>query len=98
MPVAADYIIPMVRQAYAGVRLRISHVGDGVIAGGVFLWLGFGGHRLRMENSNNHQQTLGVIAAALTAIGDFLSTETGYGIGTFLVYDGDNEVAIGTIH
>ena len=87
----------MVRQARAGVGLRIIQAGDGLIAGGVFLWRGFGGHILRMENSNNHQQTLGVIAAALLAIGNFLSTETDYGIGTFIVYDGDNEVAIGTI-
>lgn len=96
-PVAATMIIPMIRQARAAVRLRISQVGDGLIAGGVFIWQGYGGHRLRMENSNNHQQTLGVIAAALSMLMDFMILHTDDGVGTFVVHDGPNEVGRGTI-
>ena len=96
-PIAGNYIISMLRQARAAVRLRISQVGDGLIAGGVFIWQGYGGHVLRVENGNNHQQTMGVIGAALETILDFLNTQTEHGVGFFTVYDGANEVGVGVI-
>lgn len=96
-PVAATTIISMIRYAHAAVRLRISQLGDGLVIGGVFVWQGSGGHSLRMENSNNHQQTLGVIAAALSMLMDFMILDTARGVGTFVVHDGSNEVGRGTI-
>ena len=72
-------------------------MGDGLVPGGVFIWQGNGGHVVRMENSNNHQQTLGVVAEALGTIMDFLITERDHGVGVFTVHDGPNEVGIGAI-
>lgn len=72
-------------------------MGDGLIAGGVFMWQGYGGHALRMENSNNHQQTMGVIAAALGTLMDFMITQNAYGVQIFTVGDGPNEVGKGVI-
>lgn len=90
-------IIPMIVQARAAVRLRISQVGDGLIAGGVFIWQDSFGHSVRMENSNNHQQTLGVIAEALGMLMDFMNLSRDQGVGKFFVFDGTNEVGRGTI-
>lgn len=96
-PVAMAMIIPLIRQARAAVRLRISQVGDGLIAGGVFIWQDPFGHSVRMENSNNHQQTLGVIAEALRMLMDFMILNRDQAVGTFAVFDGPNEVGRGTI-
>lgn len=96
-PVAMAVIIPLIRQAHAAVRLRISQAGDGLIAGGVFIWQDLLGHSVRMQNSNNHQQTLGVIAEALGMLVDFMIHNRDQGVGTFVVLDGPNEVGRGTI-
>ena len=96
-PVAANIVMPMILQARAAILLRITQVGDAVFPGGLFSWLGGNGHVLRTQNSNNHQMTYGVVAAALTAVIDYMQTENAFGVGSFTIYDGANEVAKGTI-
>lgn len=48
------------------------------------------------ENSNNHQQTYGVLAAAIDALKDYMSRNY-YGSASFHIYDGVNEVGLGKV-
>ena len=53
---------------------------------------------LRMANTNNHQLTWGVLGAAIDALGEYMhQAVTGPGEGWFSVFDGQNEVGMGTI-
>lgn len=53
---------------------------------------------LRIINTNNHQLTWGVLGAAIDALRDYMSQAvTGPGESWFSIFDGQNEVGMGTI-
>ena len=51
---------------------------------------------LYMRNANNHQQTWGVVGAAIGALQDYMN-QNGFGQATFNVFDGGTEVGVGKI-
>lgn len=70
-------------------------MGDSVVRTGTYQ-LVVEGVELWMQNANNHQQTFGVIVAAIAALRGF---QTRGGLGpravNFQVYDGPNFVGVG---
>ena len=74
----------------------IENAGDRLVSDGTFTWTGPGGMLLKTENFNNHQQTYGVLAAALSALHDYMSTVS-FGPANFNIFDGGIEVAQGAI-
>lgn len=69
---------------------------DGPVYGGVFTQV-YEDLAVWITNSNNHQVTWGVLGTALVAIGDYFEKHLGWGTVEFVVWDGDNEVAVGRI-
>ena len=62
--------------------------GDAGVANGV---------ELETWDSNNHQQTWGVLGAALEALDDYMRVRGGYGAAQFTILDGQNEVGVGRL-
>lgn len=82
--------------AYDALKRHIDILGDGPIPDGFFLWESIYGPRLSTWNSNNHQQTFGVLAAAISALTNYMRTKY-FGAVTFWIFDGTHEVGKGTI-
>ena len=86
-------MLNLLDEAYNNVMGHISFYADSVIADGAFFWVGENGVSLKTINTNNHQQTWGVLGAALYALGDFM-----YKLGAeawecyFTIIDGNAEV------
>ena len=66
--------------------------GDGVIPGGIFSF-SFDGLAWKSVNANNHQQTWGVLGAAINALEDFMVKKKTFGTVAFEIWDGGNQVA-----
>ncbi|MCJ1303454.1 hypothetical protein MMC08_006264 [Hypocenomyce scalaris] len=49
------------------------------------------------QNANNHQTTWGVLAAALGALSDYVTSQDLNGAATFGIFDGANQVGQGTV-
>lgn len=77
------------------VQNRIAAGGDALIPQGVFE-ASYQDLNLWTRNANNHQQTYGVLMAALNALNHYMFTEQ-IGSATFLIFDGAVEVAVGAI-
>lgn len=75
-------------------------LGDGVIRQGYFKHMSEG-LELYTQSTNNHQQTWGVLGAAVAALQTYMEgAEWNRGeVGSvqFSIYDGANEVAMGTL-
>ena len=90
----------MLSGAKAQTLSHVRAVGDGVVGGSGLFSYRASGLEVFTSNSNNHQQTWGVLSAALVALADYF-TEIQENISglpgsvTFVVYDGENEVATG---
>lgn len=81
------------------LQQQIRAGGDGRVPKGAFQY-GISNAQVYAANSNNHQMTLGVLGAALTALAEYcthLQDTTGVAPGEihFTVVDGDNEVGRG---
>ena len=74
----------------------IELLGDDVIPNGLIEWPGTDGILLSVRNAANHRVTWGVLDAALTALGDYMS-KFGYGVARSGIFDGNNQVGQGTI-
>lgn len=89
----------MLTDAYNAVVRHIVDVGDGLIPGGVWAYAEFG-VGIDFWNSNNHQQTWGVVGSAMSALLDYTDymkrTQLPAAI-TFRVFDGPNEVGFGSL-
>lgn len=70
--------------------------GDGVIRSGHYEYDFSGGINFRTWNANNHQQTYGVVGAAISALRDFMD-KFEYAAVDFEVWDGGNQVGEGQI-
>ena len=82
--------------AYSAITLRLDNFGDGPVSSGLFRIAGTNNIELSTRNANNHQQTWGVLGAAIGALRDYMS-KNGYGQASFYVFDGGTEVAAGII-
>lgn len=89
-------VLGLVDAAFNSLMQHIQQAGDGLIPQGLFTMEGANDLELYVANANNHQQTYGVLAAAMWALGDYMG-RVGPGGVTFSVYDGANQVAQGSI-
>lgn len=63
----------LLERAHAAITLRIANIGDGLVSSGSFLIGGSDNIVLSTRNANNHQQTWGVLGAAIGALQDFMN-------------------------
>ena len=93
---AGTAVQALLETAYSAISSRLENIGDGLVSSGYFRIGGDQDIELYTRNANNHQQTWGVLAAAISALQDYMS-HAGYGQAAFHVFDGGIEVATGTI-
>lgn len=90
-------VLNMLNTAAGYLEESIREYGDIVIPGGGVEYNSvLTGTSFSTQNSNNHQQTFGVLAAAINALKDYMSRNY-YGRASFHIYDGFNEVGLGTV-
>lgn len=113
---AGTAVQALLETAHTAIMTRIENIGDGPVSSGVFRIGGDENIVLYTRNANNHQQTWGVIGAALGALQDYMNHNgelpnwpvekgrfntnndlLGFGQAAFDVFDGENEIATGTI-
>lgn len=82
--------------AAAHMAQYFNQIGDAVITKGSVEFYGGNGVFFKSWNVYNHQQTWGVLAAAIAALKDYMS-HSSYGAASFNIFDGRNEVGQGTI-
>ena len=90
-------ILQFLNDAYNLITDHISNAGDGVISGGAFN-LEVNGIGMSTINTNNHQQTYGVLAAAVEGLSHyFYNNQDAFGAVYFYIFDGANEVGQGQL-
>lgn len=89
-------MLSMLRDAIIVVQDHIRQHGDGLIVGGVFRFADYG-FIWTSFNADNHQQTWGVVGAALEAFTQYMREYDTYGVASFRIYDGGNRVGQGTL-
>lgn len=92
----ANVVLPKLNVAQAFVQQALLSVGDGPIQTGTVDYHGPYLMAFRTWNTNNHQQTYGVVGAAIAALRGYMAAH-GYGSATFDIFDGANEVGAGVI-
>lgn len=98
--VAQTSIMYLLRNAAIDVQARIARNGDGLVQNGVYMYdWNTQGYDCQWYccNSNNHQQTWGVVNAAIGAVWDYMLEKNNIGAASFAIFDGGNEVGRGTI-
>lgn len=94
---AETAVLNMLNAAAGYMEESIRIHGDNVIPGGGVEYNSLStGISFSTKNSNNHQQTYGVLAAAINALKDYMSRNY-YGMASFHIYDGFNEVGLGKV-
>ncbi len=100
----SDTLLGLLNQAYETALSRIALHGDNVVATslvygmiGSIVYLSSSGMMLRIANANNHQTTWGVLGAAMKALRNFVGEHGGFDMADFVIYDGENQVAMGTM-
>lgn len=78
---------------------KIQRGGDSVISGGVYRWGSGFPHAIVVSfmNANNHQLTYGVVRSAVAAVKGYMASDGDYGLMSFDIWDGDNQVGTGVI-
>ena len=98
--VAQTGVMYLLKNAAQDVQTRIAQSGDGLVPNGIYMfdWKS-GGYDCQFycANSNNHQQTWGVVNAAIGAVWGYMLEKNNIGTATFTIYDGTNEVGRGTV-
>ena len=94
--VAGDGVQSLLNDAGNLILETIEQLGDGVIPRGWFDISGEDNLWLTVNNANNHQMTWGVLAAAVVALVDYMESSQ-WGTTTFKLFDGVNEVGVGSI-
>ncbi|MCJ1300797.1 ER membrane complex subunit 3 [Hypocenomyce scalaris] len=88
----------MLFAAYNSVVAHISTSGDGLVPAGMFhVSNGATGMDLLCLNADNHQITWGMLGAALNALQDFMNSYQIWSAATFAIYDGENQVSVGSL-
>ena len=95
--IAAEAAVLNILNAAANyMEESIRQYGDIVIPGGGVEYNSITGVSFSSSNSNNHQQTYGVLAAAIEALKDYMGRNY-YGKATFYIFDGISEVGLGKV-
>lgn len=93
--IAGESIQKMLDEAfYLLTDLLYTH-GDGPLMNGQY-FSSLEQTGVHVLNANNHQTTRGVLAAALTALSEYMSL-TAFGEATFTIHDGGNLVGQGSV-
>lgn len=96
-PIAAGAVNNLLNWAYGSIFTHIHNVGDGLVQSGSYKVI-IDGVELCMQNVNNHQQTWGMIGAAISALAGFQNTgPLGPRAVNFQIYDGRYLVGAGYI-
>lgn len=108
--ISVDYISDIHDQSWNGVDDFLDSIGavvkelirtrgDIVIPGGMATYQA-PGMTMISKNANNHQQTWGVLGAAISALSEYMLAQKGRGYSpssvAFLIYDGPNQVGSAT--
>ena len=109
VPHSETYVIFTITQAVSEISIEraldtaagyvaqyVNQIGDTVINKGSVEFYGGDGVFFKSWNVNNHQQTWGVLAAAIAALKDYMS-QNYFGRASFNIFDGRNEVGEGTV-
>ena len=70
--IPATAIANVLSASFEYIQIRMNKHGDGPVVGGGFDWNSVSGAELHTWNSNNHQQTYGVLRAAIAALMDYM--------------------------
>lgn len=104
LPASWKTIQDRLKGAFDRTQVKIQTGGDRIILGGFFVWgdePDTKGIYIRTLNADNHQQTWGVLGAAISALQDFCLTLDNLGIVPrnleFRIYDGDTQVGTGDL-
>lgn len=98
--IAQTGIMFLLQNAAKDIQARLARDGDGLVPSGAYMFdQKTGGYdcQLYCSNSNNHQQTWGVLNAAIGAVWGYMLEKNNIGTVTFTIHDGGNEVGQGTI-
>ncbi len=102
--IATTNVFTLLNQAYDLTVSQIQAQGDGLLyplpygqIGSVFNLFDAYGLTLNVVNANNHQTTWGVLGAACWALRDFVAVRGPFATLEFTIFDGVNEVAVGTL-
>lgn len=89
----------MLLNVFNQLSRRIQERGDGVVENGVYKWgpSRSGALVASFMNANNHQLTYGVVYSAVAAVRDYMVREGDYGLLSFDIWDGDNQVGTGVL-
>ena len=94
-------VIGLLSSAYANVLEHIQRLGDGTIQtfanGRIYHLHGAYDLTLTVFNTNNHQTTWGVLAAAILALVDYMAGHGTFCAAAFTIFDGENEVGTGSV-
>ncbi|MCJ1299889.1 hypothetical protein MMC08_002683 [Hypocenomyce scalaris] len=90
-------VLKLLSDAYNTLVTQIAQNGDDVIPSGEFDYSGDGSLSLYTVDTNNHQQTYGVLGAAIEGLSHWMMSSGNYGAAHFIIFDGANEVAQGTV-
>lgn len=93
-------VMVLLHKALVDIQTHIARAGDGLLLNGIYIydWQTSGADcEVYTINSNNHQQTWGVVRAALLAVSDYMLSNNVMGPATFTIYDAGTEVGQGTI-
>ena len=88
-------VLSLLTDTFAYITDQLSY-GDKVIPTGVFNFAGYGANWYS-ANANNHQQTWGVLASAITALVDLMHAYGEFGYAQFQIFDGGNQVGQGSL-
>lgn len=98
--VAQTGIMYLLKNAAEDIQARIARNGDGLVSGGIYMFdwkMEKYDCQLYCANSNNHQQTWGVLNAAIGAVWGYMLDKNNIGTARFTIFDGGNEVGRGSI-
>ena len=93
-------VMTLLHQALTDIQRHVARAGDGLIPNGAYIfdWKSSGADcEVYTINSNNHQQTWGVVGSALLAVSDYMLSNNIMGPAEFTIYDDGIEVGQGTI-
>ena len=93
-------VMTLLHKAVIDIQTHTARAGDGLLLGWVYIfdWQTRATDcEVYTVNSNNHQQTWGVVGAALLAVSDYMLDNNVMGPATFTIYNNGTEVGQGTI-
>lgn len=97
-PIPGNSVALLLTQVFAEVISWIDTKGsNGYLTNGEFMMDGPNAVAIRVWNTNNHQLTVAVLGAAVSALHNYMKLHNNFGAATFYIWDGMNEIGAGLI-